>query len=219
MLATDGVLEAIVGPRHAVITENDERKRRMNAVFVHRDLKHYFWDVLWRCIMDRKAKMAGVGWMVVALLPLFTRGAGANNPVQPPAGQPDQQIAVETIRGTVTSVGTFRLEGTSIRGVRLRIKTESGQVVRVHTGPRSYLERQQIRFRHGDQVTVSGWRAKAGQPNVLVASQIKRGGQTVALRTREGNPLWNREELKSSQESGSPNRLGHSDEFSHAYEW
>jgi hypothetical protein len=169
--------------------------------------------------MDQKAKMAWVGWMVVALLPLSTRVAGANNPVQPQASQPDQQIAVETIRGTVTSVGTFRLEGTSIEGVRLRIKTDGGNVVTVHTGPRSYLERQNIRFHHGDQVTVTGSPAKAGRRNVIVASQIKMGDKILALRTREGKPLWNLDELKSSKESGSPNKLEYSDELWRAYEW
>jgi len=191
----------------------------MNAVFVRHDLKHYFWDVLWRCIMDRKAEMAWVGWMVVALLPLFTRVASANNPVQPPASRPDQQIAVETIRGTVQSVGTFRLEGTSIKGLRLRIKTEGGKVVTVHTGPRSYLEHQNIRFHHGDQVMVTGSPAKAGRRHVIVASQIKIGDKTLALRTGEGKPLWNLDELKSSKEFRSPNKLEQSDELRRAYEW
>lgn len=169
--------------------------------------------------MDRKANMAWVGWMVVALVPLFTRVAGADNPVQPQISQPDQQIAVETIQGTVRSVGTFRLEGTSIRGLRLRLQTEGGKVVTVHTGPRSYLERQDIRFHRGDQVTVTGSPAKAGRRHVLVAAQITRGDKTLALRTTEGRPFWNLDELKSSKESGSPDKLGHSDELRRAYEW
>ena len=72
----------------------------------------------------------------------------------------------------------FRLEGTSIKGVRVRIKTEGSKVVTVHTGPRSYLERQNIPFHHGDQVMVTGSPAKAGRRNVIVASQIKMGDKT-----------------------------------------
>lgn len=169
--------------------------------------------------MDRKGNRAWVGWMAVALLPLFTHVAGADNPVPLQISQPDQQIAVETIQGTVRSVGTFRLEGTSIRGLRLRLQTESGKVVRVNTAPRSYLEHQGIRVQRGDRVTVTGSVAKVGRHNVLVASQLKVGDKTLALRTREGKPLWNPEEPKDSKASGSPNMLGQSDGLRHAYEW
>ena len=167
--------------------------------------------------MDRKVNLAWVGWMVVALLALFTRVAGADNAVQPQISQSDQQIAVETIQGTVRSVGTFRLEGTSVRA--LRLQTEGGTVVRVNTAPRSYLEHQGIRLQRGDQVTVTGSRVKAGRHNILVASQLKLGDKTIALRTREAKPLWNLEDLKSPKGSESPNTLGHSDDLRRAYEW
>ncbi len=169
--------------------------------------------------MDRKINIAWVGWMVVALLALLTRVAGAGTPVQPQISQPGQQIVAETIRGTVKSVGSFRLEGTSIRGVRLRIGTDAGKVVTVRTGPRSYLDRQNLRFRRGDQVTVTGLLTRVGRRNVLVASQVTRGDKTITLRTREGNPLWNLDELKSSKELASPEPLEPSDGFRHAYEW
>lgn len=169
--------------------------------------------------MERKGNRTWVGWMVVVLLPLFTRVAGADNPVPLQINQPDQQIAVETIQGTVRSVGTFRLEGTSIRGLRLRLQTEGGKVVRVNTAPRSYLEHQGIRVQRGDRVTVTGSLAKAGRHNVLVASQLKLGDKTLALRTREGKPLWDLEEPKDSKGSGNPNMLGHSGDLRHAYEW
>jgi sporulation protein YlmC with PRC-barrel domain len=127
--------------------------------------------------------------------------------------------AVETIRGTVVSVGTFRLEGTSIRGLRLRIKTDDGNAVTVHTGPRSYIENQGIRFHHGDQVTVTGSPEKVGRRNFIVASQITMGDKALDLRTREGKPLWNLDELKNSKELESPDQSEHSGDLGHAYEW
>ena len=168
--------------------------------------------------MDRKAKAARAGWMVVALLPLFSGVAGADNPVRPGTSQRDQQIAIETVRGTVKSVGTFRLEGTSLRGVRLRLQMGGGKVVTVRTGPRSYLEREGVHFQRGEQVTVTGSRV-AGRQNVLVASQLKIGDKTVALRSTEGEPLWNLKELKSSARLGSPRNPEHSDDLRRAYEW
>ena len=169
--------------------------------------------------MDRKTNIAWVGWMAVVLLALLARVAGAGNPVQSPISQLNQQIAVETVQGTVKNVGTFRLEGTSIRGVRLRLRTDAGKTVTVRTGPRSYLERQNIHFRRGDQVTVTGSPAQVGRRNVLVASQITVGDKTVTLRTREGKPLWNPDERKSSKEITGVKRLEYSEELRRAYEW
>lgn len=106
--------------------------------------------------------------------------------------------AVETIHGTVESVGTFRLEGTDIEGLRLRIQTEGGETVTVHAGPRLYLEHQDMHFHYGDEVTVTGSEAMWDGHGVILAAQIKMGDKTIDLRTREGKPRWNIDELKSS---------------------
>jgi hypothetical protein len=169
--------------------------------------------------MDRKARTAWVGWIVVALLPLSARVAGADHSIQPQASQPGQQIVGETVRGTVQSVGTFRVEGTSEKAVRLRIKTEDGKVVTIRTAPHAYLERRGIRFHRGDQVVATGSPAKAGRRNVIVAAQIERGDKTVALRTREGEPLWSLDDLRGPKESARPKKPERSFELRHAYEW
>jgi sporulation protein YlmC with PRC-barrel domain len=111
--------------------------------------------------------------------------------------------AVRTIHGTVESVGTFRLEGTAIAGLRLRVKTDDDQMVTVHVGPRPYLDRQNIGFHYGDEVTVVGSEAKWGWRDVIVASQIKVGDKTLDLRTREGKPRWSIDELTSPGPAGS----------------
>jgi sporulation protein YlmC with PRC-barrel domain len=103
---------------------------------------------------------------------------------------------VKTLHGTIESVGTFTLEGTPVSGVRLRIRTDDGNMATVHAGPQSYLERNNIVFHYGDEVTVIGAPAKVGWRNVILASQIKKGDQTLDLRSKEGKPLWNVEELK-----------------------
>lgn len=126
---------------------------------------------------------------------------------------------VETIRGTVESVGTFHLEGASHGGLRLHIKTDEGKMVTVQAGPRSYIERQNITFHRGDQVTVTGSPMKAGWRNVIVASQIQTGDKTLDLRTKEGKPLWNPDEIRGSKEVRSPDQVEHSGDLSHAYEW
>jgi sporulation protein YlmC with PRC-barrel domain len=104
---------------------------------------------------------------------------------------------VKTLHGTIESVGIFTPEGTSVSQVRLRIRTDDGQLLTVHAGPRSYLEQNNISFHHGDEVTVMGSPAKIGWRDVILASQIKKGGQTLDLRSKEGRPLWNVEEPRS----------------------
>jgi sporulation protein YlmC with PRC-barrel domain len=105
----------------------------------------------------------------------------------------------KTIHGTIESVGSFRLEGTSIEGLRLRIKTNEGETVTVHAGPRPYVDRQDIAFHYGDRVTVTGSPGKLGWRDVLLASQIKVGDKTFDLRTKEGKPKWNADDFKESR--------------------
>ncbi|MEN6333183.1 MAG: PRC-barrel domain-containing protein [Phycisphaerales bacterium] len=107
--------------------------------------------------------------------------------------------AVRTIHGTIESIGTFRLEGTTVEGLRLRIKTDDGKTVTVHAGPRPYVDRQNIDLHYGDEVTVMGSPAKMGWRDFIVASQIKKGNDTLDLRTKEGKPRWNADEFKDSR--------------------
>jgi len=107
--------------------------------------------------------------------------------------------AVRTIHGTIESIGTFHLEGTMVEGLRLRIKTDDGKTVTVHAGPRPYVDRQNIDLHYGDEVTVMGSPAKMGWRDFIVASQIKKGNDTLDLRTKEGKPLWNADEFKDSR--------------------
>lgn len=108
--------------------------------------------------------------------------------------------AVRTLHGTIASVGTFRLEGTDVEGLRLRVKTDDGKTVTVHAGPRPYVERQNISLHYGDEVTIMGSPAKVGWRDVIVASQIKKGEDTLELRTKEGKPRWNADEFKGSRD-------------------
>jgi hypothetical protein len=101
----------------------------------------------------------------------------------------------KTIRGTIESVGTYRLEGPAMEGaardgVSLRIRTSEDKLVTVHLAPRDYLNRQNITFNAGDQITVIGSETKVAGSDVFVASRLEAGGKTINLRTAEGRPLW-----------------------------
>ncbi len=139
-------------------------------------------------------------WEVMGFVP----GEGAERGMSSPWQEGSEYIslynpdAVETIHGTVESVGTFRLEGTDIEGLRLQIRTEGGETVTVHAGPRLYLEHQDMHFHYGDEVTVTGSEARWDGHDVVLAAQIKMGDKTIDLLTREGKPQWNIDQLQSS---------------------
>jgi sporulation protein YlmC with PRC-barrel domain len=104
---------------------------------------------------------------------------------------------VETIHGKVTSVGSYRIEGTSVHGVLLHVKTEAGKTLRVQVGPRPFLDSQNINFRAGDPLTITGSMVKAGHHEILLASQIQMANRTLDLRAPDGKPLWNLEQYQT----------------------
>jgi len=104
--------------------------------------------------------------------------------------------AVETIHGTVKSVGTYPIEGTSVHGVFLHVRTDAGRTLRVQVGPRPFLDAQNISFRAGDPVTITGSVAKTGQQEILLASQIQTANRTINLRAPDGKPLWNLDQYR-----------------------
>ncbi len=106
--------------------------------------------------------------------------------------------SVETIHGTVKSVGTYRIEGTSMPGVRLNVRTDEGRMLKVQVGPRSFLDGQKIGFRAGDPVTITGSVVKTGRREAVLASQIKTPNRTLELRAPDGKPLWNLDQYRGS---------------------
>jgi len=100
---------------------------------------------------------------------------------------------VKTIEGTVQSVGTFKPEGASAgatRGLRLRVKTSDGKIVTVHAGPNWYAQQNNFFVKPGDDITVTGSESKVRERTVIVASELKKGTQTLQLRDQSGKPLW-----------------------------
>jgi sporulation protein YlmC with PRC-barrel domain len=113
---------------------------------------------------------------------------------------------VQTIHGTIRSVGSYPIPGTSVKGVLLHVNTEDGRTLMVQVGPQSYVDRQNIRFHPGDPVTITGSLVKVGQRESLLAARIQTSDRTLDLRTREGRPLWDRDRYESPSASGSYDR-------------
>ncbi|MCL5278308.1 MAG: PRC-barrel domain-containing protein [Planctomycetes bacterium] len=100
---------------------------------------------------------------------------------------------VKTITGTVESVGSFKPEGAAAGatgGLRLRVKTTSGQTVIVYAGPVSFAEQKNFFVMPGDQITITGSETKIRFRSIILASELKKDGQTLELRDKSGKPLW-----------------------------
>jgi hypothetical protein len=120
---------------------------------------------------------------------------------------------VRTIHGTVRSVETHRIKGTSMDEIRLHVKADDGKTMIVHVGPRPYVDRQNISFREGDAVTITGSLTKTGRHEVLVASQIQKADRTLSLRDPSGRPLWNPEPSGSASAPRSSGQMQNSYQF------
>jgi len=115
-----------------------------------------------------------------------------------PAASLNAPSAAQTIRGTIDSVGTYTLPGTSVPGLLLNVRTDDGRVVAVQAGPRAYAEQHNFVFHQGDKVTIIGSPMTAAGRSMFMASQIKLGDRTLNLLSKEGKPLWNLNELQSA---------------------
>jgi sporulation protein YlmC with PRC-barrel domain len=113
--------------------------------------------------------------------------------VDSPQAKAFDRNTVTTITGTVDSIGSFKAEGAptgAIGGLRLDVKTSNGQTVIVYAGPLSFAEQKDFFVMPGDQITITGSQTNIQLRSVLLASELKKDGQTLALRDKSGKPLW-----------------------------
>ena len=96
---------------------------------------------------------------------------------------------VETVSGTVESVGKFAPMRGMGYGIHLMVKTGKGTIP-VHLGPGWYIERQDMRFMKGDKVEVKGSQVTFNGKPAIIAQEIKKDGGTLTLRDDAGIPEW-----------------------------
>lgn len=97
---------------------------------------------------------------------------------------------VQTIEGTIQSIGTYRPQPNASPGLRLRVTTEKGQNVIVQLGPERHMQQQKVNLRVGQKITVTGAPAEVQGRSVLLASEVKYQDQTIRLRDDQGRPQW-----------------------------
>lgn len=95
-----------------------------------------------------------------------------------------------TVSGLVQEVREVAGPGRNT-GVHIILKTDGG-ALEVHVGPGWYLRQQKYELTKGDQIEVTGSKVKLQDIDVLLAREIKKGGNTWTLRDAQGIPLWSR---------------------------
>ncbi len=95
-----------------------------------------------------------------------------------------------TITGKITQVLTETHKPGVYPGMAFLMESQKEGRVRVHLGPVWFLERQEVFFQPGDEVTVKGVCFKANGQTKLVAAQVIKGDHVLVLRDSQGQPLW-----------------------------
>jgi hypothetical protein len=89
-------------------------------------------------------------------------------------------------------------------GIGLMVRDEGKEIVKVHLGPKDFVDLKTIGLKKGDKVKVKGAWAELNGDDVFMASKIKKGETTeLKLRlTKDGTPFWTMtpEELAREQE-------------------
>lgn len=94
------------------------------------------------------------------------------------------------IKGKITGVLTETPEPGMYPGMALFMQSKEKGRVRVSLGPVWFLERQEVFFQPGDEVTVNGVCFDSGGETKLVAAEVIKGDYVLALRDSQGRPLW-----------------------------
>jgi DNA/RNA endonuclease YhcR with UshA esterase domain len=96
-----------------------------------------------------------------------------------------------TVKGMVQDVQQRTGARGTGGGTHLMVKTDSG-TIDVHVGPSDYVAGQRFSLAQGDQVEVTGSKAKVGGTDILIAREIKKGDKVLTLRNAQGIPKWSR---------------------------
>jgi sporulation protein YlmC with PRC-barrel domain len=99
---------------------------------------------------------------------------------------PDKQT---TINGKVDDVSYLApLPGMAI-GTQLTVSGE-GKIHKVQLGPMSHLSQENVSFRPGEEVKITGSAIQIEGNTVIMAATVQTGDRTLKLRDKQGNVAW-----------------------------
>ena len=96
---------------------------------------------------------------------------------------------LETLNGEVVSVDSHTSRRGVSQGVHLLVNIGK-ETVEVHLAPSWYLKNQDFEITPEDKIAITGSKIDINGEQAIIASQIKKGNQTLILRDENGFPLW-----------------------------
>ena len=97
--------------------------------------------------------------------------------------------AVETVSGEVVNVDRIVPSKGMSNGVHVALKTDK-ETISVHLGPSWYLENQDVKLEKGDRIEVTGSKVTFRGKPAIIASELRKGGDVLMLRDKDGMPMW-----------------------------
>ena len=114
--------------------------------------------------------------------PLFAQKAQQTSP-------PKYDVHAETkMKGTVEEV-QLPPKGSEKEAAHLLVKTGT-DTVDVYLCPKSFLDDMGVSFSKGDEIAITGSKAKQGEADLILAREVVKGTDTLVLRDEKGNPVW-----------------------------
>ena len=117
-------------------------------------------------------------------LPLYSQ-AQAKKPANSPAYDVQSEAK---IKGTVEELKVVEDGKAKIAKLVFNNGTET---VSIFLCPQAFLEELGVSFAKGDNLEITGSKTKIGDAEEVLARQIQHGDDTVVLRDKKGNPVWN----------------------------
>jgi hypothetical protein len=96
---------------------------------------------------------------------------------------------IENITGEVVAIDMITPMKGMGYGVHMMVKTDQ-ETISVHLGPSWYIENQDIKIEVGDKIEVRGSRIIFDDAPSMIAAEVKKGGETLILRDKNGFPVW-----------------------------
>lgn len=103
---------------------------------------------------------------------------------------------VRTAHCVVESVGTFVPDTGAVDGLRVRARSQTGSLITILVGPRSYTARLGMELHHGDSIIVTGSDARFNGRLAMFPTQIEKGATTYRFRDANGEPLWEDKDIE-----------------------
>ncbi len=127
--------------------------------------------------------------MLLPLTLLAQQGKGRGAIADSAHHEPYNAKTIETVMGTVTRIDHLPGRREGMVGIHAILKT-GDETLEVHIGPYSYISKQDLRLKVGDAIEVTGSRIINDDKPAILAAEVKRGEEVLALRDEQGKPLW-----------------------------